>query len=420
MAPHLLGELLDLVDPGAAGAGEPRLQPEPRLRAAAGLEHVAQALLEQVGPVQGLVLPGHPLERLALGLGEVLGVLEQRVPAALDRLGPSGRELAAPLGGPGPPPGLLAQLVDDVGHPAHDVEGVHDPLGVGAVGLRELRYPARAVGRHHPYAGPLILAELLEEGLEHGLPVPLRAPDHAVGVVVEHDRHVLVALLVRSLVDADADQAVEAVPGLGIELVVDAPAYAADARPVDAHELGRGGLGGPACEPGDLLLELAREAGGVLGPGHGCDDDPVLGALDPDRGVLDEGHHGALVNRPPPPGGRRAVVDGAVPAAVGADVALALARAAGGDDGAVDLLPDGFYDSGAEAQRLFEYPLVLHGGGLSGPLPGPLSEVDFLDTKTLPAAPCIYLGLFTCPVFGSNPQKHPKSHFYLLFQVSPV
>ena len=98
-----------------------------------------------------------------------------------------------------------------------------------------------------------------------------------------------------------------------------------------------------------------------------------------------------------------------MPAAVGADVALALARAAGGDDGAVDLLPDGFYDSGAEAQRLFEYPLVLHGGGLSGPLPGPLSEVDFLDTKTLPAAPCIYLGLFTCPVFGSNPQKHPKS-----------
>ena len=132
-------------------------------------------------------------------------------------------------------------------------------------------------------------------------------------------------------------------------------------------------------------------------------------ALTPDRGVLDEGHHGALVHRPPPPGGRRAVVDGAVPAAVGADVALALARAAGGDDGAVDLLPDGFYDSGAEAQRLFEYPLVLHGGGLSGPLPGPLSEVDFLDTKTLPAAPCIYLGLFTCPVFGSNPQKHPKS-----------
>ena len=39
-----------------------------------------------------------------------------------------------------------------------------------------------------------------------------------------------------------------------------------------------------------------------------------------------------------------------------------------------------------------------------------MSEVDFLDTKTLPAAPCIYLGLFTCPVFGSNPQKHPKSH----------
>ena len=151
MAPHLLGELLDLVDPGAAGAGEPRLQPEPRLRAAAGLEHVAQALLEQVGPVQGLVLPGHPLERLALGLGEVLGVLEQRVPAAaLDRLGPpaaSSPRLSAARASP-------TQLVDDVGHPAHDVEGVHDPLGVGAVGLRELRYPARAVGRHHPYAGP--------------------------------------------------------------------------------------------------------------------------------------------------------------------------------------------------------------------------------------------------------------------------
>ena len=146
MAPHLLGELLDLVDPGAAGAGEPRLQPEPRLRAAAGLEHVAQALLEQVGPVQGLVLPGHPLERrLAPGLGGPRGSLAARTccPTALA----SAAKLAsASAAGPSSRP--AAQLVDDVGHPAHDVEGVHDPLGVGAVGLLELR-PARAVGRHH-------------------------------------------------------------------------------------------------------------------------------------------------------------------------------------------------------------------------------------------------------------------------------
>lgn len=208
-----------------------------------------------------------------------------------------------------------------------------------------------------------------------------------------------------------APPAVEAVSRLGVGPAVDALAYAADARPVDAHELGRGGFGGLAGEPGDLLLELAREARCVLGPGHGCDDDPVLGALDPDRGVLDEGHHGALVHRPPPPGGWRAVVDGAVPVAVGADVVLVLARAAGGDHGAVALLPDGFDDSGAEAQRFFEYSFVLHGGGLPGPLPGPLREVDFVNTKTSPAALCTYLGLFICPIFGSDPQKPPKPQF---------
>ena len=161
-------------------------------------------------------------------------------------------------------------------------------------------------------------------------------------------------------------------PALGVELVVDAPAYAADARPVDAHELGRGGLGGPACEPGDLLLELAREAGGVLGPGHMRRRPRARGhsfTLTVAYSTT-KANHGALVHRPPPPGGRRAVVDGAVPAAVGADVAHGpCAGGAGGDDGAVDLA-SGRYDSGAEAQRLFAILLSCMGRPFRA-LPGP-------------------------------------------------
>ena len=50
-------------------------------------EHVTQALFEQVGAVQAGVGLGDPVELRALVVGEVLGVLPQRVAGVVDRAG---------------------------------------------------------------------------------------------------------------------------------------------------------------------------------------------------------------------------------------------------------------------------------------------------------------------------------------------
>ncbi len=190
-----------------------------------------QVLLELPGPDQPRA--GPLLERLEprpLAVGEVLGVLHERVAAALDggrllleRPDLLGRQLAfgrpaalalgpgpgGPGGGPGGVPLLAAHGVERVVHPLDHVEGVHDPPRVGAAALDQLPYPPRAVGGHHLYGAPLLARELVEEQVEHVLAGALVRPDEAAAVVVDDHRDVLVALLVRRLVDADAAHAVE-------------------------------------------------------------------------------------------------------------------------------------------------------------------------------------------------------------------
>ena len=78
---------------------------------------------------------------------------------------------------------------------------------------------------------------LVEEQVEHVLAGALVRPDEAAAVVVDDHRDVLVALLVRRLVDADAAHAVEPRGAArGLQLGVDAPAHAAHAVPLDAGE----------------------------------------------------------------------------------------------------------------------------------------------------------------------------------------
>jgi hypothetical protein len=101
-------------------------------------EHVPQALLEQVGTVQSGIGPGDPRQHRHLVLGEVPGVLPQRIPSALQGLGAfmSGPRRCA--GGWPPDPasgfaprqlagvvtGLPADLIEGVGGPRDDVERV--------------------------------------------------------------------------------------------------------------------------------------------------------------------------------------------------------------------------------------------------------------------------------------------------------
>ena len=316
-----------------------------------------QVLLELPGPDRPRA--GPLLERLEprpLAVGEVLGVLHERVAAALDggrllleRPDLLGRQLAfgrpaalalgpgpgGPGGGPGGVPLLAAHGVERVVHPLDHVEGVHDPPRVGAAALDQLPYPPRAVGGHHLYGAPLLARELVEEQVEHVLAGALVRPDEAAAVVVDDHRDVLVALLVRRLVDADAAHAVEPRGAArGLQLGVDAPAHAAHAVPLDAGELGDRRGGAADRQPRHPVLEVAREARPVPRPGDGLGAHAVLRAAHPAGRVLQVAGRARQVHRPPQPGGPavRHVVEVAGPAAYGAAALLALVGPDAHDD----------------------------------------------------------------------------------------
>ena len=81
MASRCLRAFFDssLILPGPASrrAAQPGVEQRGRRGRARRLEHVAQALLEQAGPVEPLVLAGDPPEVERLPLREALRVLEQ-------------------------------------------------------------------------------------------------------------------------------------------------------------------------------------------------------------------------------------------------------------------------------------------------------------------------------------------------------
>ena len=126
-----------------------------------------QPLLEQVNVVEAFVRAGDGLERLLLALGEVLGVLGQRITAVLHRL-----------------------LVERVGHPRDHVERIHHPLGASAVRDHDAGDQLGSVSGDDAYGGTLFLAQKIEESLQDLLAVSLRTSDDAAGIVVQDHGHV--------------------------------------------------------------------------------------------------------------------------------------------------------------------------------------------------------------------------------------
>ena len=112
-------------DPAAAGPADPGFEGVDGL-VVAELEYQPEAFLEQVGPVQPGVGLGDPGELGLLPGGEVLRVLPQCVPGALELLGmPAGTPGATLVDrATGLVPRLPADLVQGVGGPADDVERV--------------------------------------------------------------------------------------------------------------------------------------------------------------------------------------------------------------------------------------------------------------------------------------------------------
>src|SRR3954452_10999649 len=186
-------------DAAAAGPADPRLE---RLDGfvVAELEDQPEAFLEQVGTVQHRVGLGDPGELGLLPGGEVLGVLPQRKAGVLERLRGAGGVLtdastrpsdpvrAAAWSAAGGVPGLAADVVEGLGGPLDDVEGVgaadrvRTPVGDHGAD------PVRAVGTDVGDLGAALLPEGVEEPVEGGLLLSVSGPHQLPGVVVDHHR----------------------------------------------------------------------------------------------------------------------------------------------------------------------------------------------------------------------------------------
>ena len=143
---------------------------------------------------------------------------------------------------------------------------------------------------------------------------------------------------------------------------------------------------------GDLLLELSRvKREAMLGQGTAATTTPCSGALDLTVAYSTKAITGPGASSSTSWGTASSRRQGGA-CRSGAMLLWPLRGAAGGDDGAVDLLPDGFYDSGAEAQRLFSILLSCMGAAFRAAEIYE-SRLIFTDTETLPAAPDLLLEL---------------------------
>lgn len=192
------------------------------------------------------------------------------------------------------------------------VHGLHPGVGhVEGDGAQD-----HAVGGDDPDAGAPGVGEQVEEGVGLALAVAGAGPRDPSPVAVDHHGHVLAALLVAGLVDADRARAVEPAPPVGLlERGPRAGAYPADGAPVHPHELGERAAAHVRRQPGHLVPERRGEpARRRPRPRDRPRLDAVLRALHAARGALHVAAGGPGVRRPPAPGGQRVVAVAAPPA----------------------------------------------------------------------------------------------------------
>jgi hypothetical protein len=255
---------------------------------------------------------------------------------------------------------LAADLVQRIGRPADDMEGVQAQHCPGAARRDRVGDPGGGVGADQAELGRAVLAERVEEAVQRGLVMAGRGPDQPAGVVVDHHRQVAVPLAVGDLVDADAPQAGQAVHAL-VGLLRDAGDDPADGAPGHPQQLGDRHPGGVDRQPRRGVLERAGEAGTVACPGHGRHDHAVVAAAHPGRVGLQQRLHGPKVQCSPAPSTLALVKTGAAPAADPTTPPAPSCRSHRNHD-RVHLLieADRFHDGVLDAERPRPYPSHLH------------------------------------------------------------
>ena len=91
------------------------------------------------------------------------------------------------------------------------MEWIDAERGTGAVISDGIFDPFGSIAGNQLNTFPLRRRQFLEEAFKYFLAKSLGRPNHAVGLMIDYDRDVLVPLLVGSLVDSDLDQAVKSV-----------------------------------------------------------------------------------------------------------------------------------------------------------------------------------------------------------------
>src|SRR5664279_3590431 len=193
--------------------------------------------------------------------------------------------------------------------------------------------------------------------------------------MIDHARQISVALTVRDLIDPDPAQ-----PGQQVllsALICDNPLH--DARngpPRHPHQLTHHALRRPRREPRAAVLERMREPGSGPCPRHRRYDHPTPLTFHPRRRRLQEHHHRAGIQRPPPTDPTTRGIPPASPTAPRAPRPRCTGR----------------------ANRDHQHLLV---GALLTLEPKPINRRPF-DTKDLPPYPgCAHT--VPCPVSGYRP-----------------
>ena len=133
-----------------------------------------------------------------LALGQVLGVLPEREPGALELAWRAASGLAAGL-----VPDLAADLVQRVGGGLDDVKRVQADVAFGQRSADRPGDPVGVVAGHQLDLLAALFAQQIQELLDRlAVPAGVR-PHQPAGVVVDHDGEVSLALADRDLIDPD-------------------------------------------------------------------------------------------------------------------------------------------------------------------------------------------------------------------------
>ena len=115
--------------------------------------------------------------------------------------------------------------------------------------------------------------------------MPLCSPHDGIGIMVDNDSDVLMALLVTGFIDTDTAKPVKPYSSVWLQPVVCSLNTVPNRTPVDVFEQADSGLGHTAYHPGNFIIEIRSKPGVSVFPGDILPMNTMLRALDPLRSV---------------------------------------------------------------------------------------------------------------------------------------